>query len=91
MPGKSPMAGRRRAGVLIRLTHGCCNGPMMARCGGISTPSMPRKTETAPIKVVIDPTVMAIVDQLQPAGLSRTGWINYLIQEGAARIRDRNA
>ena len=52
---------------------------------------MPRNTETAPIKVVIDPTVMAIVDQLQPAGLSRTGWINYLIQEGAARVRDRNA
>jgi hypothetical protein len=52
---------------------------------------MPRKTEAGPIKVVIDPTVMAIVDELQPAGLSRTGWINYLIQEGAARIRDRNA
>lgn len=51
---------------------------------------MPRKNDVAAVKVMIDPTVLAVAEQLQPAGLSRTGWINYLIQEGAARVRSRD-
>lgn len=51
---------------------------------------MTRKNDAAAVKVMIDPTVLAVAEQLQPAGLSRTGWINYLIQEGAARVRSRD-
>lgn len=48
---------------------------------------MPRKNENAAVKVFLDPAVLAIVDETQPAGLSRTGWANYLIQEGLKRVR----
>lgn len=51
---------------------------------------MPRKNESTAVKVFIDPTVLAIVDETQPVGISRTGWVNYLIQQGAQRIRERN-
>jgi hypothetical protein len=58
--------------------------------GASATPPMPRKNESTAVKVFIDPTVLAIVDETQPVGISRTGWVNYLIQQGAQRIRDRN-
>ena len=35
-------------------------------------------------KVFIDPTVLALVDESKPSYLSRTGWVNHLIQVGLA-------
>jgi len=47
---------------------------------------MPRKNETTATKVFIDPVVLQKVDQTNPAGMSRTAWVNYLIQVGIAQL-----
>jgi len=48
--------------------------------------AMPRKNETTATKVFIDPVVLQKVDQTNPAGMSRTAWVNYLIQLGIAQV-----
>jgi hypothetical protein len=48
--------------------------------------AMPRKNETTATKVFIDPVVLQKVDQTNPAGMSRTAWVNYLIQVGIAQV-----
>jgi len=48
--------------------------------------AMPRKNETTATKVFIDPVVLQKVDQTNPAGMSRTAWVNYLIQVGIAQL-----
>lgn len=40
-------------------------------------------------KVFIDQTVLDLADRTNPPGMSRTSWINYLIQVGAANIPAR--
>ena len=47
---------------------------------------MPRKNETTATKVFIDPVVLQEVDQTNPRGMSRTAWVNYLIQVGIAQL-----
>lgn len=48
--------------------------------------AMPRRNETTATKVFIDPVVLDKVDQTNPAGMSRTAWVNYLIQLGIAQV-----
>jgi hypothetical protein len=45
---------------------------------------MPRKDEATGVKVFIDPAVLERIDQTNPAGMSRTSWVNYLVQLGLA-------
>ena len=40
--------------------------------------------------VFIDGAVIDLVDAARPHGMSRTSWINYLIQEGAVALKRRN-
>ena len=46
-----------------------------------------RTNETEGSRVFIDGEVLAKVEETQPSGMSRTAWINYLIQLGAAKAR----
>ena len=46
--------------------------------------AMPRKDEATGVKVFIDPVVLERIDQTNPAGMSRTSWVNYLVQLGLA-------
>jgi len=48
--------------------------------------AMPRKDEATGVKVFIDPAVLERIDQTNPAGMSRTAWVNYLIQVGIAQV-----
>lgn len=40
-------------------------------------------------KVFVDQEVLDIADRTNPPGMSRTAWINYLIQVGAANVPAR--
>ena len=50
---------------------------------------MPRKNEATATKVFIDPVVLARVDESKPPVISRTGWVNYLVQLGLASINQQ--
>lgn len=41
------------------------------------------------LKVFIDQTVLDLADRTNPPGMSRTAWINYLIQVGSANVPQR--
>jgi hypothetical protein len=43
-------------------------------------------TETG-TKVFIDGVVLAAVDKSKPAAMSRTAWVNYLLQQGMTSIK----
>jgi len=47
---------------------------------------MPRKDNASATRVYLDPAVVELVDTTAPAGVSRTGWVNYLIQQGLDRV-----
>ena len=42
-------------------------------------------------KVFIDPVVLTRVDESKPAAISRTGWVNYLVQLGLASIKQQQS
>lgn len=42
------------------------------------------RTYEAATKVLIDPRVIAEVDRKKPIGVSRTGWVNLLLQKAIA-------
>ena len=46
-----------------------------------------RTNETEGARVFIDGEVLAKAEETQPSGMSRTAWINYLIQLGAVKAR----
>jgi len=50
-----------------------------------------RTNETEGSRVFIDGEVLAKVEETQPHGMSRTAWINYLIQLGAAKAQSQLA
>ena len=52
---------------------------------------MPRKNEAMATKVFIDPVVLTRVDESKPAAISRTGWVNYLVQLGLASIKQQQS
>ncbi len=45
---------------------------------------MPELDLLANTKVLIDPRVIAEVDRKKPIGVSRTGWVNLLLQKAIA-------
>ena len=53
--------------------------------------AMPRKHEATATKVFIDPVVLTRVDESKPAAISRTGWVNYLVQLGLASIKQQQS
>jgi len=46
-----------------------------------------RTNETEGTRVFIDSEVLAKVEEIQPHGMSRTAWINYLVQLGVAAVK----
>lgn len=40
-----------------------------------------------PVKVFIDPEILKIVDGSKPPVMSRTAWVNYLLQLGAVQAK----
>jgi len=52
---------------------------------------MTRKNSANATRVYLDPTVVELVDTTAPAGVSRTGWVNYLIQQGLKKVGDNSS
>ena len=51
--------------------------------------NMPSQSEGT--RVIIDGEVLKPVDESKPAGMSRTAWVNYLVQEGMVAVKKRHA
>jgi len=52
---------------------------------------MPRKDNATATRVYLNPVVVELVDSTLPGGVTRTGWVNYLIQEGLKRVGNTNS
>ena len=59
-------------------------GSIVAQLWGLHNPAM---TGT---KVFIDQEVLDPVDASKPPAMSRVAWVNYLLMEGMAAVKQRN-